>query len=79
MTLEEFQKIPVRETMHLAMEDEYTTTYASADNRVGVCVHVPRHPVTGKPHGRAYRHYMIDGKVYCSKKKLEEALRDFNL
>ena len=79
MTLEEFMKIPVRETCHLALEDEYTTTYASADNRVGVCVHVPRHPETGQPHGRAYRHYMIDGKVYRSKKKLEEALRDFNL
>ena len=79
MTLEEFMKIPVRETCHLALDDEYSTTYASADNRVGVCVHVPRHPETGQPHGRSYRHYMIDGKVYRSKKKLEEALRDFNL
>ena len=79
MTLEEFMKIPVRETCHLALEDEYTTTYASADNRVGVCVHVTRHPETGQPHGRSYRHYMIDGKVYRSKKKLEEALRDLNL
>ena len=79
MTLEEFNKIPVRETCHLAMEHEYTTTYASADNRVGVCVHVPHHPKTGEPHGRSYRHYMIDGKVYKSRQKLAEAIKDLVL
>ncbi len=79
MTLEEFRKIPFRETCHLALEDEYATTYASRDNRFAVCVHVPRHPQTGEPHGRAYRHYMVDGKVYKSEKKLAQAIKDLTL
>lgn len=80
MTIEEFKKIPLRETCHLAMDDEYATTYASQDNRFGVCVHVPRHPTTGEPQDRrAYRHYMVDGKVYKSEKKLAQALKDLTL
>ena len=77
MTIEEFKKIPVRETCHLAMEHEYTTTYASEDGRIGVCVHVPRDPISGEPKGRSYRHYMIDGKVIKSKKKLIEAIKQY--
>jgi hypothetical protein len=30
-----------------------------------------------KKGGRAVRHYMIDGKVYKSKKKFIEAIKDF--
>ena len=31
-----------------------------------------------KKGGRAVRHFMIDGKVYKSKKKFLEAIKDFN-
>ena len=76
MTIEELEKIPFHFVSHLSMPDEHTTTYVSDDNRIGFCVHVPFK--YGKPHGRTYRHYMIDGKVYKSKKKFIEALKDYN-
>ena len=78
MTEEELKKIPFRETCHMAMAGEYTTTYASKDNRLGFCDHVPRDD-NGfvKKGGRAYRHYWIDGKVYKTKEKFLEALKDF--
>ena len=42
MTEEELKKVPFRETCHMAMEGEYTTTYMSKDGRLGYCDHVPR-------------------------------------
>lgn len=42
MTEEELKKVPFRETCHMAMEGEYTTTYMSKDGRLGFCDHVPR-------------------------------------
>ena len=42
MTEEELKKVPFRETCHMAMEGEYTTTYMSKDGRLGFCNHVPR-------------------------------------
>ena len=62
MTLEEFRKIPVRETCHLALEDEYTTTYASRDNRFAVCVHVPRHPHLHRGNRRRQHHLRYEGQ-----------------
>ena len=79
MTEEELKKIPFRETCHMAMEGEYTTTYMSKDGRLGFCDHVPRDKYgMVKKGGRAVRHFMIDGKVYKSKKKFLEAIKDFN-
>lgn len=79
MTVEELKKVPFRETCHMAMSKEYTTTYFSKDNRLGFCDHVPRNKDGFvKKKGRAYRHYWIDGKVYNSKDKFLEALKDFN-
>ena len=76
MTIEELKKVPFRETCHMAMEGEYTTTYMSKDGRLGFCDHVPRDKYgMVKKGGRAVRHFMIDGKVYKSKKKFLEALR----
>ena len=54
MTIEELKKVPFRETCHMAMEGEYTTTYMSKDGRLGF------------------------GKVYKSKKKFLEAIKDYN-
>ena len=42
MTKKELEKVPFRETCHMAMEGEYTTTYMSKDGRLGFCDHVPR-------------------------------------
>lgn len=77
MTIEELNKVRFHETCHMALDGEYTTTYISEDGRIGICDHVPRHPQTGQPKGRAYRHWMIDGKVYKSKNKFIEALKNF--
>jgi hypothetical protein len=78
MTIEELKAVKFRETCHMAMADEYTTTYISEDNRLGFCDHVPRDEWgMVKKGGRSYRHYMIDGKVYKSKKKFLEAIKDF--
>ena len=79
MTIDELKKVPFRETCHMAMEGEYTTTYMSNDGRLGFCDHVPRDEYgMMKKGGRAVRHFMIDGKVYKSKKKFLEAIKDFN-
>ena len=79
MTEEELKKVPFRETCHMAMEGEYTTTYMSKDGRLGFCDHVPRNKYgMVKELGRAVRPFMIDGKVYKSKKKFLEAIKDFN-
>lgn len=74
MTVEELEKIPFHLVNHMSMEDEHTTTYASEDNRFGFCDHQPYKG--GQPRGKAYRHYRIGLKVYKSKQKFIEALRE---
>lgn len=76
MTYEELKKVKFSCVVHLSMEDEHLTTYMSEDRRLGFCDHV--HYKDEMPKGRAYRHYMIDGKVYKSKEKFLEALADFS-
>ena len=60
----------------MSMEDEHTTTYFSEDGKIGLCNHVPFK--NGEPHGRSYCHYWLNGKVYKTKKKFLEALKDYN-
>ena len=76
MTIEELDKVRFRCYSHLNMEHEHCTTYFSEDHRIGFCDHVPFKD--GEPHGRSYRHYWLDGKVYKTKQKFIEALKDFN-
>lgn len=76
MTIEEFEKVKFHFHSHMSMEDEHTTTYFSEDGKIGFCDHVPFK--NGEPHGRPYRHYWLNGKVYKTKKKLLEALKDYN-
>ncbi len=79
MTIDELKKVPFHETCHMAMEDEYTTTYMSEDGRLGFCDHVPRDKYgMVKKCGHPFRHFMIDGKVYKSKEKFLEAIKNFN-
>lgn len=76
MTPEELSKIPFHFVSHMSMKHEHTTTYASEDGRLGWCDHVPYK--NGMPHGRRYRHYRIGNKVYKSKQKFIEALKDYD-
>ena len=68
MTEEELSKIPFKFVGHMSMEDEHTIAYQSENGRLGFCDHTPYKD--GHPHGRSYRHYRIDGKVYKTKKKI---------
>lgn len=76
MTPEELSKIPFRCVCHAAFEDEHTLTYISDDGRLGFCMHTPKLKHGGFGKGRT--HYQIDGKVYKSRKKFLEALKEFN-
>ena len=76
MTIEELEKVKFKFHSHMSMEDEHTTTYFSEDGKIGFCNHVPFK--NGEPHGRAYSHYWLNGKVYKSKKKFLEAIKDYN-
>ena len=79
MTIEELEKVKFKFHSHMSMEDEHTTTYFSEDGKIGFCDHVPRDEYgMVKKGGRAVRHFMIDGKVYKTKKKFLEAIKDFN-
>ena len=79
MTLEELKKVKFHKTCHLALAKEYTTTYVSENNRLAFCDHVPRdEDGMVKKGGRAYRHYMIDGKVYKIRAAFEKAIKNYN-
>lgn len=76
MTPEELSKIPFRCVCHAAFEDEHTLTYISEDGRLGFCMHTPKLKHGG--FGKSRTHYQIDGKIYKSRKKFLEALKDFD-
>lgn len=75
MTPEELSKIPFRCVCHASWEHEHTMTYLSEDGRLGFCMHTPK--LKNGSFGKGRTHYQIDGKVYKSKKKFLEALKDF--
>ena len=75
MTIEELKKIPFRMVAHLAMEDEHCCTYSSEDGMLGFCDHTKKR---GFDFGRSYRHWRIGKKVYKSKEKFLEALKDYH-
>ena len=76
MTEAELLVLPFRFQCHLAMEHEHCSTYVAqfGGHRFGVCNHTPIDSATMEPHGRRYRHWMLDGKVYKTRKKFLEAI-----
>ena len=76
MTIEELKKVKFHFVAHMSMEDCHTKTYESEDGKLGWCDHVPFK--NGEPKGRAYRHYRIGLKIYKTKAKFLEAIKDFN-
>lgn len=77
MTEEELGKIPFRCVCCTSWEHEHTITYSALDGRLGFCMHTPKKE-DGSFARRGYTHYLIDGKVYKSRKKFLEALKDFD-
>lgn len=76
MTEEELSKVPFKMVCHLALESEHLSTYISKDGRLGFCDHVPKR--ADGTFRKGYRHYRIDNKVYKTKEKFLEALREYN-
>ena len=76
MTLEELSKVPFQAVGHISYVDEHCTTYSSEDGKFGFCDHV--HVKDGRVYGRSYRHYRIDRKVYKTKEKFVEALKEID-
>ena len=69
MTRTEVNSIPFKFASHLSMEHEHCTTYTAqhGGHSFGMCKHVPYRD--GEPRGRAYVHFMVDGKVFKTKEK----------
>ena len=80
MTEEELAKVPFQMVANLSMASEHACTYSSKDGRLGFCDHTPVIADFGgcQEYGRPKRHWRIDDKVYKSKKKFLEALKDFH-
>ena len=76
MTIEEFEKVPFRMALHLAMADEYVGTYVDESGRLGFVIRTER--VNEFETGKVRKEYRIDSKWYKSKKKFIEALVNFS-
>lgn len=82
MTWKDFVCLPWRFNGHLACSDEhYLTRIAeSGGHTFGACEHTPTDEWKMEhPYARHYEHYRVDGVVYKSKKKLEEAIKEITL
>ena len=75
MTEEEFNKTSFRCVGTMALDNEHTIAYISNDGRLGFCDHTLKNKYG--EFTRSFRHWRIDKKVYKSKKKFLEALKDF--
>jgi hypothetical protein len=76
MTQEEFSKIPFRFVCHMSLKDENVATYSDESGRLGFSVVTPKKDEFTFGKGRT--HYRIDEKIYKSKKKFLEALKEFS-
>ena len=76
MIEQELSKIPFRCVCHMALESEHIATYEDESGRLGFCTHTPK--VDEFTFGKGTTHYRIDEKIYKSKKKFLEALKEFS-
>ena len=76
MTEKEFSKIPFKCVCSGAWEHEHTLTYSDKSGRLGFCMHTPKKP--DGTFGKGRTHYRIDRKIYKSKEKFLEALKEFS-
>lgn len=76
MTDEEIKAIKFKWQSHMSLEGEHVTVWVSECGRFGICDHVPFRGMS--PWGRSYSHYRIDNKIYKTKQKFIEALREFD-
>lgn len=78
MTAEDFEKLPFRMVCSLAMEHEHCATYINDQYGFMMCVHTQK-KADGFTFGRSYTHYKFLGKVYKTKAKFLEAIKDVNV
>ena len=76
MTEDELKKVKFKWQGHMSLESEYTQAYSSEDGMLGFCDHTPIRK--NGDLGRTYRHYRIGKKIYKSKEKFLEALKDYD-
>ena len=76
MNKQELANIPFRCVCHMALEHEHIATYSDESGRLGVSVVTPKKDEFTFGKGRT--HYRIDEKIYKSKKKFLEALKEFS-
>jgi len=78
MTPEEFDKIKWTFQSHLNMGDEHASTYrADTPFPLFACRHVTKNYTKyGNERFRTTVHYKLDGKVYKTKEKLLEAIKE---
>ena len=76
MTEQELSKIPFRCVCHIALKDEHIATYSDESGRLGFSVTTPKKDEF--TYGKGRTHYRIDNKIYKSKKKFLEALKEFS-
>lgn len=80
MTEEDLDKLKFRECSHTAFDTEYHTIYECVSEPfIGILMLnaiVKRSKDNGEPTGKARVHYSLDGKVYKSREKFIEAIKD---
>lgn len=80
MTEEELNKLKFRECSHTTYDDEYHTIYECVSepfaNRLFVNFIKKRDKNTGDVVGNGKIHYSLDGKLYKTKEKILEAIKD---
>ena len=75
MTREEFEKIPFKKGVHLAMADAYEQTYYN-DKYGFVVAAITKRTQGGYGIGKSHREYNYKGKWYKKLDKFLEAIKD---
>lgn len=80
MTEEDLGKLKFREVNHVSYVSEYHTFYECVSEpfigRLRLNSIVKRSKFTGEPTGKARVHYSLDGKLYRTKEKFLDAIKE---